>query len=112
MRTFGQLDVNYGNIGAVSSINVGSSIDPSGIAGQSFTTNLAGLVFPENLFIQWAGFTLGKSASAYNTPWNGFPGNTTSYLVGGYDTAVGVNNAQYTWAVSYTHLTLPTTPYV
>jgi len=97
VRTFGQLDVNYGNIGAVSSINVGSSIDPSGIAGQSFTTNLAGLVFPENLFIQWAGFTLGKSASAYNTPWNGFPGNTTSFLVGGYDTAVGVNNAQYTW---------------
>jgi len=84
VRTFGQLDVNYGNIGAVSSINVGSSIDPSGIAGQSFTTNLAGLVFPENLFIQWAGFTLGKSASAYNTPWNGFPGNTTSYLVGGH----------------------------
>jgi hypothetical protein len=48
-----QLDMNYGNIGAVSSINVGSSIDPSGIAGQSFTTNLTGLVFPEFLFVQW-----------------------------------------------------------
>ena len=97
VRTFGQLSVNYGNIGAASSINVGSSIDPSGIAGQSFTTNLAGLVFPENLFIQWAGFIFGKSSSVYNTPWHGFPGNNTAFLVGGYDSAVGLNNAQYTW---------------
>jgi hypothetical protein len=97
VRTFGQLDVNYGNIGATSSINVGSSIDPSGISGQSTTTNVAGLVYPEYLFIQWAGFTFGKSASAYSTPWHGFPGNNTAFLVGGYDTVVGVNNAQYTW---------------
>ena len=55
VRTFGQLDVNYGNIGATSSINVGSSIDPSGISGQSLTSNLAGLVYPEFLFIQWGG---------------------------------------------------------
>src|SRR6516162_8738394 len=97
VRTFGQLDMNYGNIGATSSINIGSSIDPSGIGGQSTTTNLAGLVYPEYLFIQWAGFTFGKSASAYSTPWHGFPGNNTAYLVGGYDTVVGINNAQYTW---------------
>jgi hypothetical protein len=97
VRTFGQLDMNYGNIGAGNSINVGSSIDTSGISGQSTTTNLAGLVYPEYLFIQWAGFTLGKSASAYSTPWHGFPGNNTAFLVGGYDTVVGVNNAQYTW---------------
>jgi hypothetical protein len=97
VRTFGQLDMNYGNIGAGNSINVGSSIDTSGISGQSTTTNLAGLVYPEYLFIQWAGFTLGKSASAYSTPWHGFPGNNTAFLVGGYDTVVGLNNAQYTW---------------
>ena len=97
VRTFGQLDMNYGNIGVSNSINVGSSIDPSGISGQSTTTNVAGLVYPEYLFIQWAGFTLGKSASAYSTPWHGFPGNNTAFLVGGYDTVVGLNNAQYTW---------------
>src|SRR3974390_931860 len=64
VRTFGQLDMNYGNIGAGNSINVGSSIDVAGIGGQSTTTNVAGLVYPEFLFIQWAGFTFGKSASA------------------------------------------------
>jgi hypothetical protein len=97
VRTFGQLDINFGTLGATSSINVGSSIEPAAFGGQISTVNNGGLVFPENLFIQWAGFTLGKSASAYNTPWNGFPGNITSFLVGGYDTAIGVNNAQYTW---------------
>src|SRR6202011_396518 len=34
--------------------------------------------------------------SAYATPWNGYPGNNTSYLIGGHDTVTGVNNIQYT----------------
>jgi hypothetical protein len=97
VRTFGQLDVNGANIGAANSINVGSSIDPSGISGQSFSTNVAGIVYPEFLFIQWGGLIVGKSSSAYNTPWHGFPGNNTAFLVGGYDSVVGINNAQYTW---------------
>jgi hypothetical protein len=34
--------------------------------------------------------------SAYSTPWNAFPGNITSFLIGGHDTTTGVNNIQYT----------------
>src|SRR6202011_2861850 len=30
------------------------------------------------------------------TPWNGYPGNNTSFLIGGHDTVTGVNNIQYT----------------
>ena len=48
------------------------------------------------MFIQFAGFTFGKSASAYATPWNGYPGNNNSFLVGGHDTVTGANNIQYT----------------
>ena len=48
------------------------------------------------VFIQFAGFTFGKSASAYATPWNGYPGNNNSYLMGGPDYVTGVNNIQYT----------------
>ena len=48
------------------------------------------------VFIQFAGFTFGKSASAYATPWNGYPGNNNSFLMGGHDTVTGVNNIQYT----------------
>ncbi|WP_200941168.1 porin [Afipia sp. Root123D2] len=51
----------------------------------------------EHAFVQFAGFTFGKSASAYSTPWNGGPGNNTSYLIGGNDTSTGVNNVQYTF---------------
>jgi Porin subfamily len=47
------------------------------------------------VFIQFAGFTFGKSASAYATPWHGYPGNNNSFLLGGHDTVTGVNNIQY-----------------
>jgi hypothetical protein len=48
--------------------------------------------------LKWrsSGFTFGKSASAYATPWHRYPGNNTSNLIGGHDTVTGVNNIQYT----------------
>ena len=55
-----------------------------------------GYVAVEYVFIQFAGFTFGKSSSAYATPWNGYPGNNSSFLLGGHDTVTGVNNIQYT----------------
>ena len=55
-----------------------------------------GYVAVEMVFIQFAGFTFGKSASAYATPWHGYPGNNNSYLMGGHDNVTGVNNIQYT----------------
>jgi hypothetical protein len=51
------------------------------------------------VFIQFAGFTFGKPASAFSTPWHGYPGNNSSFLIGGYESAVGINNIQYTWKV-------------
>jgi Porin subfamily len=56
-----------------------------------------GYVAVEFVFIQFAGFTFGKSASAYATPWHGYPGNNSSFLIGGHDTVTGVNNIQYSW---------------
>ena len=55
-----------------------------------------GYVSVDLLFIQFAGFTFGKSASAYATPWFGYPGNNSSFLMGGADYVTGVNNIQYT----------------
>jgi len=48
------------------------------------------------VFIQFAGFTFGKSASAYATPWHGYPGNNSSFLLGGHTDVTGTNNIQYT----------------
>jgi hypothetical protein len=98
VRTFGQIDATWATEGVGNSINVGSSIEAIALSGAAFNNGAgAGYLTPEFLFIQFAGFTFGKSASAYNTPWHGYPGNITAYLVGGYDTVTGINNVQYTW---------------
>ena len=88
-----------------SSTNFGNSTDNPNVvrrlAGRRQLRSLlysagGGYVAVEMVFIQFAGFTFGKSASAYATPWNGYPGNNSSFLLGGHDTVTGVNNIQYT----------------
>jgi hypothetical protein len=96
LRTFGQTDLQFSTQGS-------TTVNPSQFSGSPSTgTNSAllnnageGYAAIENLFIQFAGFIFGKSASAYATPWQGFPGNNTSFLLGGQDSATGVNNIQY-----------------
>jgi hypothetical protein len=98
VRTYGQMDIQFNNFGtsnpSVSPFAI--SGPPSGLSSSSLQGIGGGYVGPEYLFLQFAGFTFGKSSSAYSTPWNGFPGNNSSYLIGGNDTVTGVNNIQYT----------------
>jgi hypothetical protein len=112
VRTFGQADFQFNNFGthngASSSTGPGGGIGSSGTLGPLTASQLSGLnssllsspgggyVAVEFVFIQFAGFTFGKSASAYATPWHGYPGNNSSFLLGGHDTVTGVNNIQYT----------------
>ena len=115
VRTFAQGDFQFQNFGnqngATPSSGPGGGIGSAGTSGnQGYLTagQLSGLnnallsnpgggyVAVEFVFIQFAGFTFGKSASAYATPWHGYPGNNTSFLMGGHDTVTGVNNIQYT----------------
>ncbi len=98
VRTFGQGDFTFATEGATNSVGVqGGSIETAGLSGTLFNNTAGGgYTVVEFLFVQFAGFTFGKSASAFNTPWHGFPGNNTSFLVGGYDTVTGINNVQYT----------------
>src|SRR3954452_2815890 len=94
VRTFGQGDFQFQNFG---STNPGGSANPTlPFSSNSLSTAGGGYVAVEYLFIQFAGFTFGKSSSAYSTPWNGFPGNINSSLLGGNNTDTGVNNIQYT----------------
>jgi Porin subfamily len=98
VRTFGQADFQFSNFGSTSAISGAASVWPGGINGQVNNDTVGnGYVAVEMAFIQFAGFTFGKSASAYNTPWHGYPGNNTSFLVGGYDTVTGIQNVQYSW---------------
>jgi hypothetical protein len=98
VRTFGQADFQFSTYGSTSSLGLAASVNPGATAGLVNNDSIGnGYTAVELLFIQFAGFTFGKSASAFNTPWHGFPGNNTAFLVGGYDTVTGVNNIQYTW---------------
>src|SRR4051794_40719240 len=47
-------------------------------------------------FIQFAGFTIGKAVSQFDTPWANYPANNFDGLVGGGGTITGVNQFSYT----------------
>ncbi|MGA7995530.1 MAG: porin [Bradyrhizobium sp.] len=47
-------------------------------------------------FIQFAGFTMGKAVSQFDTPWTNYPGNISDALVGGSGDVTGVNQLTYT----------------
>ena len=93
VRTFGQGDFQFQQLRQQQSEQVFAS---RAALRNALQTAGGGYVAVEMVFIQFAGFTFGKSASAFATPWNGYPGNNNSYLMGGPDYVTGVNNIQYT----------------
>jgi hypothetical protein len=96
VRTFGQTDLQFTTLGSgtFNPNSINTTIPVAGV--QLLDTPGGGYAAVEYLFIQFAGFTFGKSSSAYSSPWNGFPGNISSNLLGGNNTDTGVNNIQYT----------------
>jgi Porin subfamily len=98
VRTFAQADFQFTTFNS-------NSLNPSAFITNAVGNGLSGLlgnvgegyVAVEFVFLQFAGFTFGKSASAYATPWHGYPGNNSSFLLGGHTTVTGINNIQYTW---------------
>src|SRR5258705_4817916 len=94
VRTFTQGDFQFTTLGSSRNPNVLNT--NLGNNAQLLDTPGGGYVAVEYVFIQFAGFTFGKSSSAFATPWNGYPGNNSSNLLGGNNTDTGVNNIQYT----------------
>src|SRR3981081_3798178 len=94
VRTFSQADFQFDTLG--SNTTNPAVLTAAGVNSSLLSTPGGGYVAVEFAFIQFAGFTFGKSASAYATPWHGYPGNNTSNLLGGHDTVTGVSNIQYT----------------
>jgi Porin subfamily len=98
VRTFSQADWQFQNNGTYNpAATAAAAYAGGGINSNFLSTAGGGYVAVEYIFLQFAGFTFGKSSSAYATPWNGYPGNNTSFLLGGEDSVTGVNNIQYTW---------------
>src|SRR6266478_5584114 len=98
VRTFAQADFQFSTFNS-------STLNPSSFITNATGNGISGLlgnvgegyVAVEFVFLQFAGFTFGKSASAYATPWHGYPGNNSSFLLGGHTTVTGINNIQYSW---------------
>jgi len=68
----------------------GGVANPSdgGTSGGAFALNFA--------FIQFAGFTIGRTVSQFDAPWGGYPANITDALLGGHSDQTGVNQFSYT----------------
>jgi hypothetical protein len=96
VRTYNQVDYQFTTLGSNTYNPIALASNLGNNSYTLFDTPGGGYAAVDLTFIQFAGFTLGKSFSAYASPWNGYPGNNTSYLIGGHDTVTGVNNIQYT----------------
>src|SRR5215475_6683607 len=83
VRTFGQGDFQFNNFGTSAPQLISPTNPLSGISGTLLNGPGGGFVWVEYCFIQFAGFTFGKSASPYASPWQGFPGNINTSLIGG-----------------------------
>ena len=98
VRVFGQIDNQfdtYSTSGGINTVAVNNSAATGGV--NNFTVG-NGYVAVEQVFVQFAGFTFGKSLSARTVPWNGvLANNNTSSFFGGPDYVTGVNNIQYTY---------------
>jgi hypothetical protein len=83
-----QLQHGTKNPSSITAARTAPALNSSQLSGAG-----GGYVAVEMAFIQFAGFTFGKSASRpYATPWNGYPCNNNSFLMGGADYVTGVNN--------------------
>ena len=97
VRTYSQANFQFNNFGTANNAVIGAApTAPGGLNGSFLNGVGGGYVAIEYLYLQFAGFTFGRSASAYATPWQGFPANISSFLMGGQNTDTGVNNIQYT----------------
>ena len=74
VRTYGQGYFQFNNFGNSNPATAIISPPPGGFNSALLSTAGGGYVAVEFLFLQFAGFTFGKSASAYATPWQVFPG--------------------------------------
>ncbi|WGD54671.1 porin [Bradyrhizobium sp. CB1650] len=94
--------VGLGNATGLTQATSGLAINSAGgLAGASAVNPTDGGTSGGSLgvyyaFIQFAGFTMGKAVSQFDTPWTNYPANNFDGLVGGGGTVTGVNQFTYT----------------
>ena len=97
--TFSWTSDNYTGSGTTPGATVYSQLGGSGVSAPNNANSGAiagGTLGVYYAFIQFAGFTMGKAVSQFDTPWQNYPGNNFDGLVGGGGTVTGVNQFTYT----------------
>ncbi|MBH5397824.1 porin [Bradyrhizobium sp. CNPSo 4010] len=67
--------------------------NPSTLSGTPNTSATLGLY---HAFIQFAGFTFGRTVSIFDAPWQSYPAGGPDFLPGGSNNVTGVNQVAYT----------------
>ncbi|MFK4484936.1 porin [Bradyrhizobium sp. USDA 336] len=100
LRTFAELTFTWtsgGYAGAGASTAGGATAYDAAPAGTSGSGSIAGGALGVYFaFIQFAGFTVGKSLSQFSAPWANYPANSFDGLPGGAGWTTGVNQFSYT----------------
>jgi Porin subfamily len=79
---------SLGGGGTVAPASAPQNANPGAVAG--------GVLGVFHAFIQFAGFTMGKTVSQFAAPWTAYPANNFDGLPGGINTTTGVNQFSYT----------------
>ena len=79
---------SLGGGGTVAPASAPQNANPGAVAG--------GVLGVFQAFIQFAGFTMGKTVSQFAAPWTAYPANNFDGLPGGINTTTGVNQFTYT----------------
>jgi len=93
---------NYTGSGSATGATVYSQLGSTGVSAPnnaSSGTISGGTLGVYYAFIQFAGFTMGKSVSQFDAPWTNYPGNNFDQLVGGSGSVNGV--AQFTYTADF-----------
>jgi Porin subfamily len=92
--TFSWTTGNYAGAGTTPGTTAYSGAAP--VANPSDGGIAGGSLGVYHAFIQFAGFTMGKTISQFDAPWVNYPANNFDGLVGGSGTVTGVNQLTYT----------------
>jgi hypothetical protein len=88
VRTFIDVTLTWTSGGYTGNATGGTTYAGDAIAGGSLGVYHA--------FIQFAGFTMGKTISQFDAPWTNYPGNNFDGLVGGSGDVTATNQLTYT----------------
>ncbi len=79
----------------VFSVSIRRQLSPAATRRRSLLVGTAGLGL-YHAFIQFAGFTIGRTVSIFDAPWTGYPAGGPDTIPGGSNHVTGINQFAYT----------------